>query len=83
MPDHLRKLVLRSDCLKQVKSALKFLSAKATFCLKKLSKAPKAKKANEGQQRQEQPKTSNLFVIITIQCKIINKCQYNTKKMCF
>ena len=37
-------------------------------------------KANKGQQS---PKLQISFVIITIQCKIINKCQYGTKKMCF
>ena len=60
-----------------------FLSEKTNFSLKKLSKATKAKKANEGQQRPAKSKTSNLFVIITIQCKIINKCEYDTKKKCF
>ena len=64
MPDHLRKLILRSDCWKQVKCAW-FLSAKASFCLKKLFRATKAKKANEGKQRPAKSKTSNFFVIIT------------------
>ena len=82
MPDHLRKLILTSDCWKQVNCAY-FLSEKANFSFKKLSKATKAKKANEGQQRPAKSKTSNLFVIITFQCKIINKCEYDTKKMCF
>jgi hypothetical protein len=82
MPDHLWKLILTSDCWKQVNCAL-MLSAKASFCLKKSSKATKAKKANEGQQRPAKSKNSNLFVIITIQCKIINKCESDTKKMCF
>ena len=82
MPDLIRKLVLTSHCWKQVNCAY-FLSKKASFCLKKLSKATKAKKANEGQQRPAKSKTSNLFVIITFQCKIINKCEYDTKKMCF
>ena len=73
---------MTSDCWKQVNCA-KFLSTKASFCFKKSSKATKAKKANEGQQRPAKSKTSNFFVIITIQCKIINKCQYDTKEMCF
>ena len=42
--------------------------SKGQFFLKKLSKATKAKKANEGQQRpekgQQSPKTSNFFVIM-------------------
>ena len=37
-------------------------------------------KANKGQQS---PKLQFAFVIITIQCKIINKCQYGTKKCVF
>ena len=37
-------------------------------------------KANKGQQS---PKLQISFVIITIQCKIINKCQYGTKKCVF
>ena len=82
MPNHLRKLILTSDCWKQVNCAY-FLSEKANFSLKKLSKATKAKKANEGQQRSAKSKTSNLFVIITFQCKIINECEYDTKNMCF
>jgi hypothetical protein len=53
------------------------------FALKKSSKATKAKKGNEGQQRPAKSKPSNFFVIITIQCKIINKCEYDTKNMCF
>ena len=61
---------------KQVNCAY-FLSTKGSFCFKKSSKA------NEGQQRPAWPKTSNFFVIITIQSKIINKCQYNTKKCVF
>ena len=82
MPDHLRKWFLSSEWWKQVNCAY-FLSEKVSFCFKKLSKATKAKKANEGQQRPAKSKTSNFFVIITIQCKIINKCEYDTKKKCF
>ena len=37
-------------------------------------------KANKGQQS---PKLQISFFIITIQCKIINKCQYDTREMCF
>ena len=57
--------------------------SKGQFLLKKSSKATKAKKVNEGHQRPAKSKTSNSFVIITIQCKIINKYEYDTKKMCF
>ena len=35
-------------------------------------------KANKGQQC---PKLQIFFVIITIQCKIINKCQYDSNKI--
>ena len=37
-------------------------------------------KANKGQ---KSPKLQISFVNITIQCKIINNCQYDTKEMCF
>ena len=73
MPDYLWKLILTFDCRKQVKCAY-FLLVYFLF------KATKAKKANEGQQRPAKSKTLNFFVIITIQCKIIDKCKYNTKK---
>ena len=81
MPDLIWRLILTSDCWKQVNCA-SFLSAKASFCFKKSSKATKAKKANEGQQRPAKSKTSNFFVIINIQCKtkIVNKI---LKKNCF
>ena len=45
-----------------------------------------ASKNHPRPQRPKRPaksKTSNLFVIITIQCKIINKCEYDYKRMCF
>ena len=51
IPDHLSKLILRSDCWKQVSCAYS-LSANASFCFKKSSKATKGKKFNEGQQNQ-------------------------------
>ena len=76
MPDLIRKLVLTSDCAYS-------LSKKTSFCLKNSSKATKAKKANEGQERPAKSKTSKLFDIINIQCKIINKCECNPKKRCF
>ena len=53
------------------------------FYLKKCPRPQRPKKANEGQQRPAKSKTLNFFVIITIQCEIINKCKHNTKKMCF
>ena len=40
-------------------------------------------KANKGQQRPAKSKTSKLFDSITIQCKIINKLEGNSKKRCF
>ena len=40
-----------------------FLSEKTNFSLKKLSKATKAKKANEGQQRPAKSRTSNSLLL--------------------
>ena len=62
---------------------LNFYQQRGIFTKKTLCKAEEAEKANEGQQSPAKSKTLNFFVIITIQCKIINKCKYNTKKMCF
>ena len=82
LPHPIRKLVLTSDCYKQVNYAW-FLPKKASFYFKNSSKATKAKKANEGQQRPAKSKTSKFFDIINIQCIIINKCKCNSKKRCF
>ena len=53
MPDHLRKLILTSDCWKQVNCAY-FLSEKANFFLKKIvqghQRPKRPMKANKGQQ---------------------------------
>jgi hypothetical protein len=58
--------------------------SKASFCLKKSSKATKAKKVNEGQQRPAKSKTSKKnYLYFIVQSKTINKCEYDTKKMCF
>ena len=58
--------------------------SKGHFLLKKIIQGQKGQwrptKANKGQQS---PKLQISYVIITIQCKIINKCQYDTKEMCF
>ena len=62
---------------------LNFYQQRPVFALKNCPRPQRPKKANEGQQRPAKSKTLNFFVIITIQCKIINKCKYNTKKMCF
>ena len=43
----------------------------------------KAKKTNKGLSRPSKAKTSTTFDFITIQCKIINECEYDIKKMCF
>jgi hypothetical protein len=57
------------------------------LCLKRLKKLikgqkrpKKAKNTNEGQQAPVKVKTSKTFDFITIQCKIINKWEYNNKK---
>ena len=62
---------------------LNFYQQRPVFALKNCPRPQRPKKANEGQQRPAKSKTLNFFVIITIQCKIINKCKYTTKKMCF
>ena len=56
MPDLIRKLVLTTDCWKQVNCAY-FLSKMPVFALKI---CPKATKANEDQQRPVKSKTSKL-----------------------
>ena len=62
---------------------LNFYQQRPVFALKKCPRPQRPKKAKEGQQRPTKSKTLNFFVIITIQCKIINKSKYNTKEMCF
>ena len=57
---------------------LNFYQQRPVFALKNYPRPQRPKrpmKANKGQQC---PKLQIFFVIITIQCKIINKCQYDT-----
>ena len=79
MPDHLRKLILSSDCWKQVNCAY-ILSAKARFCFKKSSKAKKANEANKGQ---HSPKLQISLLLSLFNVKsstnvntILNKCVF-------
>ena len=62
---------------------LNFYQQKPVFSLKNCPRPKRPKKTNEGQQRPAKSKTLNFFVIITIQCKIINKCEYDSKRICF
>ena len=62
---------------------LNFYKKGLFFALKNPPRPQRPMKANEGQQRPAKSKPSNFFVIITIQYKIINKCEYDPKNMCF
>ena len=46
-------------------------------------KPTKDKKANEGQKGHQRPELQKIIDFINIQCKIINKWECNTKKVCF
>ena len=75
----IRNLVLTFDHWKQLNLAY-FLLPKAGLCLKNSSKAKKTKKAKKGHQR---PKLQKIIDFMDIQCKIINKWDCNTMKICF
>ena len=62
---------------------LNFYQQRPVFALKNYPRPQRPKRPMKANKGQQSPKLQISFVIITIQCKIINKCQYDTKEMCF
>ena len=60
-----------------------FYQKKLVFALKNYPRPQRPKRPMKANKGQKSPKLQISFVIITIQCKIISKCQYDTKEMCF
>ena len=63
--------------------ALNFYQQRPVFALKNYPRPQRPKRPTKANKGQQSVRLQISFVIITIQCKIIYKCPYGTKKCVF
>ena len=61
---------------------LNFHQQRPVFALKNHPRPQRPKRPMKAKKGHQRPKLQKIIDFINNQCKIIYKCQYNTKKMC-